>query len=679
MNFLSGSLTLLHLLLSGLLVISLLLSIFLVKKTEKNSLLLLNSMTLLIVPIYIDPLVDKPWISYGLLTAITVFTATTFQNRSLFLTILLITPFIQYFVATLNLNGVSDSKDLLLLNSYFSSIWLIVAGLGVYLARITYENYCTQMDDRLFALQDQLVEESRRKSELNLRDHQNISLHGTILNTLISYSHLKQSDISAKLAQDLEKDLINIESSIMAKNSSVPFIELLRENLKYEELEIELDLDPKFILPSEIIESALEIIREITLNIKKHTNSKLVRIKASNQSNFFEIRVEEYLPASLSDHELDQRLIGANSSKTLIRLTNKTGVEVILSNNTNQDLMIYSIKLYTSNQPINILNSIAELRRASLSRNVELLTAVSLVYSYIAIVGFVFIQIPLYISVAIAISTIALSIELFKKIKSGWLPIFSQLLLLTVLPYAILFHNECRDLLYTPWVFNAVLGAVLYGVAVIKNPFLKWMPALIFIGENYLTKLTFPKECQNLLDGSTPGFLFILAFGVLMARLRNRNIALDQSLEKSLNNQVENSKEVSEIVDFERSKIIEDLKLFTRNLTSLRLSDEHLSKKISFLIQKIRVFLICSEYFSYPLVQDIYKFSLDRIESESPTKVSIYTSDLDRAYNLDLELLKNIGQENKDRLLELVISNQNRLTIECFVDGDSVALLNITG
>lgn len=678
LNLFSGSFTLYHLILSGVVLISLLLAVVLVKRTAKNSPLLLNTLVLLLAPVYIDQQIEKQWISYGLLAAIAVLTSTTFQNRALFIATLLIAPLIQYIIAKLDLTGVSDSKDLLLLNSYFSSIWLIIAGIGVYLARITYENYCTQIDEQLFSLQDQLVEESKWKSELNLRDHQNISLHGTILNTLISYNQLKGRDIKKPLAIDLSKDLANIDSSAQAKNNSVPFKRLLEDNIKYEGIQIQLHLDPQLVLPNQIVESAIEIAREITLNIKKHTTSNAVNIYVINNSTSLDIRIEEVLPKILSRNELDQKLIGANSSKTLIRLTNKTGIEVKLSNNLNQDKLIYSIKLYISEAPVNSLNSIAKLRSASLSRNIELLTAVSIVYSYIAIIGFFIIEVPAYILIALIVSTIALTIELLRKNKSRWLPIFSQLILLTLIPYVISTNDTCQNLLYTPWLFNAVFGAVLYGIAVVKNPFLKWLPAVIFIAENSLTKLSFPKECQNLLDGSTPGFIFILVFGLLMARLRNRNISLDDQLTKSLNSQVENSKEVSEKVDNERTNLVEELRLFTKNLSSNTQNDEYVSQRITYLIQKIRVFLICSEFFSSPLIQEIYKFSLARLESGSPIKVSIYATELNEAYNLDFELLKELDQNSKDKSVEIVIANNNRFTLEYLVEGESIASFNIT-
>jgi len=276
--------------------LSLFIAVTLVKRTNKNSPLLLNSAVLLLAPIYIDQQIQQPWISYGLLTAIAAITATTFQNRALLLATLLSTPLIQYAVATLGLKGVTDNKDLLLLNSYFSSIWLIVAGLGIYLVRITYNRYCEQIDEQLLELQDNLIEESKRRSELNLRDYQNISLHGTILNTLISYSQMNRPNINKQLSLDLSKDLKNIESSEVAKNNSVPFKKLLEDNLKYDGIQIKLIMDSQLLLPNQLVESALEIVREITLNIKKHTSSKSINIFVTNNLSFLEIKLEEVLP-----------------------------------------------------------------------------------------------------------------------------------------------------------------------------------------------------------------------------------------------------------------------------------------------------------------------------------------------------------------------------------------------
>lgn len=678
LNLFSGSFTSYHLRLSMAVLLSLFIAVTLVKRTNKNSPLLLNSAVLLLAPIYIDQQIQQPWISYGLLAAIAVITSTTFQNRALFMATLLSVPLIQYAVATLGLKGVTDSKDLLLLNSYFSSIWLIVAGLGIYLVRITYNRYCEQIDEQLLELQDNLIEESKRRSELNLRDYQNISLHGTILNTLISYSQMNRPNINKQLSLDLSKDLKNIESSEVAKNNSVPFKKLLEDNLKYDGIQIKLVMDSQLLLPNQLVESALEIVREITLNIKKHTSSKSINIFVTNNLSFLEIKLEEVLPLKLANHEMDQKLIAANNSKTLVRLTNTTGVDIKLASNTNRDKLIYTVKLYTSEIPTNILSSIAKLRVAALSRNVELLTAVSVAYSYIAIIGFFIIQIPTYILITLLVSTVALTIELLKKNKSRWLPVISQLILLTVIPYSISTNESCQNLLYTPWLFNAVIGAVLYGIAVVKNPFLKWLPALIFIVENLLTKFTFPKECQNLLDGSTPGFVFILIFGFLMARLRKRNIALDDQLTQSLNSQVESSIAISTKIDLERSRIVEELRLFTRNLPSAAISDEQLAKKISYLIQKIRVFLICSEYFSSPLIQEIYRIAIARLNSGSAIKVSIYTSQLSEAHNLDFELLNELDLKSRSKSAEIVISENDFLTLEYLVEGETIASFKIT-
>ncbi len=678
LNLFSGNFTSYHLRLSIAVLLSLFIAITLVKRTNKNSPLLLNSAVLLLVPIYIDQQIQQPWISYGLLTAIAAITATTFQNKALFLATLLSAPFIQYTVASLGLKGVTDNKDLLLLNSYFSSIWLIVAGLGIYLARITYNRYCEQIDEQLLELQDNLIEESKRRSELNLRDYQNISLHGTILNTLISYSQMNRPNINNQLSVDLAKDLKNIESSELAKNNSVSFKKLLEDNLKYEGIQINLVMDSQLLLSNQLVESALEIVREITLNIKKHTTSKSVNIFVTNNLSFLEIKLEEVLPLKLAINEMDQKLIAANNSRTLVRLTNTTGVEIKLASNASRDKLIYTVKFYTSEIPTNILSSIAKLRVSSLSRNVDLLTAVSVAYSYIAIIGFFIIQIPTYILITLIVSTVALTIELLKKNKSLWLPVVSQLILLTVIPYSISTNESCQNLLYTPWLFNAVIGAVLYGIAVLKNPFLKWLPALIFIAENLLTKFTFPKECQNLLDGSTPGFVFILVFGFLMARLRRRNIALDDQLTQSLNSQVESSIEISTKIDLERSRIIEELRLFTKKLSSAAISDDQLAKNISYLIQKIRVFLICSEYFSSPLIQEIYRIAITRLNAGSAMKVSIYTSQLSEAHNLDLELLNELDLQSRGKSAEILISENDFLTLEYLVEGETVATFKIT-
>jgi DNA-binding CsgD family transcriptional regulator len=124
--FLTGKVTQNHAIATIFIISSLLLSIRLMKKFQSNNPIIINQICLLMLPIYIDNSITKPWVSYGLLCAIFVLLAACLDNRPLFITALLVTPFLQFFVANLNLLGVIDSQDLLFLNSYFSTLCIPV-------------------------------------------------------------------------------------------------------------------------------------------------------------------------------------------------------------------------------------------------------------------------------------------------------------------------------------------------------------------------------------------------------------------------------------------------------------------------------------------------------------------------------------------------------------------------
>lgn len=677
--FLTGKVTQNHAIATIFIICSLLLSIRLMKKFQSNNPIIINQICLLMLPIYIDNSITKPWVSYGLLCAIFVLLAAGLDNRPLFITALLVTPFLQFFVANLNLLGVIDSQDLLFLNSYFSTLWVIIAGVGVRIARNSYFKYCDQIDEELFGLQQRLLEDGKSQTQLNLKDYKNIALHGTVLNTLISYNNITDLDQKRnQLAIDLTQDISKIESAEQATTTNVPFIKILDSNLSQYEIKLKFNIDSKLILESYLVEPTLEIIREVVLNTKKHTNSQIIEIELVNNQSELQVRIYEVLNESLSYAQLDSRLVAANSSKTLLRLTNRSEVTLKISGSTQKNALIYDVKIAKTSKPIDALRRIETLRASSLIKNVQLLSLVSVFYSYLAIIGFIVASVPIYIILTIAISAALLTYELSRSKKSTWRPVLSQILLITVIPYVIFTDESCQNLLYTPWLFNAIVGSVLYGIAVLNNPIFKWLPALVFIAENTRTRWVFPEECKTLLDGSTPGFIFILIFGFLMARLRQRNTRLDKELDNSLISQIEQSKKTSILVDHERNLIIEDLKLFAKNLNSSQISAEELKYRIKLIIQKIRVFLICSEHFSSPFIQALYKFASGRIESGSPIRISIYALQITDNYPFDFVLLEQLNAQTVGKDVELVITDNENLELEYFVENDVIASFKLT-
>lgn len=676
---LSGATNLSLLVSTVCLIATLSVAIWLIKTRRQLKYILINTVTLAAIPIFIDQYVKTPWISYGLIIVILVLISVGIDNKALFIALLLSATSLQYVAAKIGLKGITDTKDLLLLNSYFSTLWVLTAGIGVYLARIMYLKYCQQIDEQLFELQDKFYEQSKFNSEINVKDHRNITLHGTVLNTLISYSNQSLLKKSTKdLANDLQEDIKKIHFYEKSSKSATPLLNLLSEGLNTLGLKINLVVEKELVIAQKDSNSILEIIREIILNTKKHTNSDQITISVTENANGLKVVIEEILKSQISYSAMTEKIAAASSSKTLARLTLPVGIDLNIKSSPELNKLTYAFEISGSQKPQQILQNISKLRGVSLSKNIELLTLVSIFYSVLAIVGFFLVNVPGYILATLLVAHILLTIELFSKNKRIWRPGSALILLLTLIPYVIASGSECENLLYTPWLFNAIFGCVLYGIAVLKNPILKSLPAVIFIVENYAARFAFPEQCKTLLDGSTPGFLFILLFGYSLAKLRTRNIKVDSDLRISLENQIEYSKIVADSIQVERNKIIGELKLFVEKIASSPDLTQQLKSEISIFIQKIRVFLICSEFYSSTFIQNLYKFGIDRLSKGSAFKISIYASQINDNYAFDLNLLEELNSASLGKSVEIIISEGEMMTLQYLVDGEELVQFNLS-
>jgi len=187
---------------------------FLSNRFDRNWIILLSNSMLLCIPILIDPYIEKAWISYGFLLAVFIFSAALQANIVSASIILIFSLAWQYVVASFNLTGIIDNQDILLLGTYFSTTWLFVFGVGLIIARYSYFRYCDQIDEQLLNIQSSLSEQAKSLSQLNLKDYRNIVIHGTVLNTLISFKNTFETlPAQSALANQLTSDLAKIDSN----------------------------------------------------------------------------------------------------------------------------------------------------------------------------------------------------------------------------------------------------------------------------------------------------------------------------------------------------------------------------------------------------------------------------------------------------------------------------------
>ena len=651
---------------------------FLANKFDRNWIILLSSSVLLSIPILIDPYVERAWISYGFLIAVFIFSAALQENIVFAAMVLLFSIGWQFVVASFDLTGITDTQDILLLGSYLSTTWLIIFGVGLIIARYSYFRYCDQIDEQLLNIQDSLSEQAKSLSQLNLKDYRNIVIHGTVLNTLISFKNTFGALPSqSSLANQLTEDLAKIDSIEYANRNPVELQELLKSNLESYGLKVSFDIPSNLRIEKDVTENLLEIIREIVLNTKKHTDSKNLQISIKELAGVLNLKISENFPNRLPTSSTSLRIRNARSSATLDRLIKSALAQLSIDIPATCDRLNYNIQIPLELTRVEASNKVGELRRNSLTRIVYGISIISLGYAFLALPGFIYLKVPPYINLSVLAIALLMITELRSARKTQWRPLLLQFIALAVIPMTFIDRDICTNLLYTPWLFNTFFGSILFATFSISNPLLKWLPGTLFIFESFGARFIYPAECRTLLDGSTPGFLLIVLFGYFLGRVRSRNLALDNQLESSIESQNASSLTTSSLVDIKRATLILELEKFVQNLKQSSYTDDQISQEIDIWIQKLRAFLICSEHYGSELVKKIYDFMNNRLAKKQNTRISIYTSEIAGYYDIDISELKELDDKSAGLDVELVITELDNLNLEFYADKKLLKTIHI--
>jgi hypothetical protein len=659
-------------------VLSALLGVFLANKLNQNLMILLSNSVLLFIPIFIDPYVDRAWISYGFLISVFVFIAVMQENIVSAISVLFFSLAWHYVVASFDLTGVTDSQDILLLGSYFSTSWLVVFGFGLILARRSYFHYCDQIDEQLFNIQNDLSEQSKSLSQLNLKDYRNIVIHGTVLNTLISYKNTFENlQSQSSLANQLTADLEKISSIQYVNRNPVELRELLKTSLESYGIKISFDIPSNLHIENDVTENLLEIIREIVLNTKKHTESKLLKITLTELAGVLNLKVSEIFPANQVTSNTSRRIQNTRSSATLDRLIKSALAQLSIDIPATNDQLNYNIQIPLQLTQIDATNKVSQLRRSSLTRIIHGISIISLIYTFLALPGFFYLNVPFYISSSIFAVAILMITDLLSKKKTQWRPLLLQVIALALIPMTFIDREICNNLLYTPWLFNTIFGSILFATYFLSNRILKWSPGILFILESLGARFLYPEECKTLLDGSTPGFVLILLFAYSLGRVRARNLVLDNQLDFLIESSNSTSLKTSTLVDVKRASLILELEIFVQELKNNAYADDQIFEEIDIWIQKLRAFLICSEHYGSDLVQKIYDFTINRLDKKQNTKISIYTDEISIDTDFDSAELTELDEKATGLDVELIITDQDELTLEFYADKNLLKAISI--
>jgi hypothetical protein len=214
-------------------------------------------------------------------------------------------------------------------------------------------------------------------------------------------------------------------------------------------------------------------------------------------------------------------------------------------------------------------------------------------------------------------------------------------------------------------MFNGMMASVFLVSSKTESGILRWLPGLIFLVESILTSFTLPHACNGILAGSTPGIIFILTTSFLVGRIRNQNLEADAQLSRQTESDETNVGEVEQLVSSARQDLVSGLINFgaTFNIPSTEGAEQ--AHALNLEIQKIRAFLLCSEYFEYEAARDLYLWILERIDNGFETKLTIVGEGNFSIAEAELrENLSRIASSSKGIAIELEILNTATLMIQ---------------
>ena len=585
---------------------------------------------LLAAPIVSNLWATKPWTSYGLITIVFVVYATDLDNYWLIAFSGITALTLQIAVVEMDLKTITDRSDLALGNTYFASCWLISILISTLVIRKLFLGFANRIDADFEMKFKQHQSGLRRLRLLNLQDYLNLKLHGTVLNTLLVMKNriLNNQEISellpilAREIADFEKSQDeNLGSLSDQITRSFAFSSNRRTKINFQIDQLSEFSKTKF---SQII----EIVRESINNIERHTEATEITIVIKvSIKRALQITVFENSVLVQGGVEIEKALEDANSSVTLRRLIAAVEGESRVYQDDVTGLLVHEIivDLANKNDEINFPSGDSTGNSFDvISRNFVMASAIYGLLIFLPLIVSNEIKAPIYLySSSIFLFLISVIRSRFSKFFAS----LASILGATVIPAFIWNEAGCVDLTSLPWIFNGLLGPIL-GVSILKfskgSYIAKWLPISVIILESFSTIWFLPTQCNQILQGSTPGLLVIAVAALLLGRARRSARKRYREIAQDYENSARNLEFASEELAQERRNIVNDLQIFQNKLASSSGDTSLLVNELQIQIERIRAFLLCSEYFDSSLIKEIYKLVKQRIVSGNQTKMEIF-------------------------------------------------------
>ena len=626
---------------------------------------------LLVAPILLGDTPEEPWISYGVLTVFASLYIATIYRQNLAIALMIALTIFQIWVLDQNLTSISDRADMKLLHTYFSSLWTPGTGIAFLLIRKRYLQSSERIEEEIALLKERIAARFQSISLQNRDDSRNLKLHGTILNTLIFAKNNSEFAGNRKnFSQTMKKELGDLQVSRGPEmgNLQTSVKELLDNRtlnrIRVARLEVSGNIND-----SGLKNNTLEIIREILLNLEKHTSVAEVWIAlyAAVDGNLL-LRISESAHYQVSSKNLEVRKADALKSESLKRLLAITPSQLAISTTPDGFGLVYTITNLEPGDRSGDPREIYRLRSANAVAFAENIGKATAIFGFLFLPGYFALGIDADLLVLLTLHALLVGYSVLNLSQSNfWLSIsaFLSLLLPVVISQRV---QECADLSYVPWLLNTVMMSAFIFAIEVKNKYMRWVPIAIISIEMILLPRNYPAGCQDLFLGSIPAIPIIIAFALVMGSLRKRLSKQDAEQISSAFADESNVRKYEDALELEYKEVISELQEFNNELSEL--SEAALNARIENEIQKIRAFLVCSEQFESKIVREFYRFVITRLRNGVPTRLNIlgdFIYQMDQSTDSDL-LFSNLSKTLEDLLCEISLVKLRDLTFEISVD-----------
>jgi hypothetical protein len=626
---------------------------------------------LLIAPIVLGDTPEKAWISYGVLTVFANLYISTIYRQNLAIALMLVVTIFQIWVLNQNLTSLSDRADMKLLYTYFSSLWTPGTGMAFLLIRKRYLESSERIEDEITLLKERISARFQSISLQNRDDYRNLKLHGTILNTLI-FAKNNPEFVSNRqsLFETLRKELKDLQINRGFRKEDLEIS--LREQLGNRTLNririSRIDVSGR-ISDASLENNVLEIVREILLNLEKHTTVAEVSIKldVSIDGNIL-LRISESAHYEVLSKSLQVRKADALKSESLKRLLAVVPSQLAISTTPDGFGLVYTVTNLEATDRAGDPREIYRLRSANAVEFAENIGKATAMFGFLFLPGYFALGIDADLLVLLTLHAVLVGYSVLNKSRSKlWLSL-SALLSLSLPVLITQGVQECADVSYLPWLLNTVMMSAFIFATEVKNKYLRWVPIVIITIEMLVLPQSYPAGCQDIFLGSIPAIPIIIAFALVMGSLRKRLYKQDAEQISSAFVDESNVRKYEEALEMEYSHVITELEEFRDDL--FELNSGTLSARIDNEIQKIRAFLVCSEQFESQIVREVYLFAITRLRNGVPTRLSIlgdFIYQLDQSANVDL-LLAKLTKILEDVPCEISLVKLRDLTFEISVE-----------